>query len=64
MSRLDHDCVWAAAKAICEMVAPALRDEEIVELHGMVVAALEGMLLKRDELLARERRRLCKPSEN
>ena len=64
MTRLDHDCVWAAAKAITEMVAPALREEEISELFGMVTAALEGMLVKRDEMLARERKRLAKSSEN
>lgn len=65
MSRyIDHDCVFATATAILEMVASILRPEEQRELFGMVCTALEAMLINRDELQARERKRLAKPSDN
>lgn len=64
MTRLDHDCAMAAAQAVLNMVGHLLREEEQREFHGMVVSAIEAMLIKRDELLARERKRLCRPSEN
>jgi hypothetical protein len=64
MTRLDHDCVMAAAQAVLDMVAHLLRPEEQKEFFGMVFSALEAMLIKRDELLKRERQRLCKPSDN
>lgn len=64
MTRLDHDCAFATAKAVLDMVGHLLRPEEQKEFFGMVVTAVEACLLKRDELLARERKRLCKPSDN
>lgn len=64
MTRLDHDCAWATAKAVLDMVGHLLRQEEQKEFFGMVVAAVEACLIKRDELLARERTRLAKPSNN
>lgn len=64
MTRLDHDCAMATAKAVLDLVGHMLRPEEQREFFSEVVAAIGDCLLKRDELLARERKRLCKPSEN
>jgi hypothetical protein len=64
VTRLDHDCAWATAKAVLDMVGHLLREEEQKEFFSMTVAAVEACLIKRDELLARERKRLAKPSSN
>lgn len=64
MTRLDHDCAMAAAQAILDTIDHLLRPEEQQEFFGMTFTALEAMLIKRDELLKRERQRLGKPSEN
>lgn len=64
MTRLDNDCAMATAKAVLDMVGHLLRPEEQREFFGMVLAAVEACLTKRDEMLARERKRLCKPSES
>ncbi|MDY3551483.1 hypothetical protein R5W24_000559 [Gemmata sp. JC717] len=64
MNRLDHDVCMAAAQAITEMVAPLLREEEIREFFNLAFGTLEAMLIKRDELLKRERQRLGRPSDN
>ena len=64
MTRLDNDCAMATAKAVMDMVGHLLRPEEQREFFGMVRAAVEVCLMKRDELLARERKRLVRPSEN
>ena len=64
MTRLDNDCAMATAKAVLEMVGHLLRPEEQREFFGMVLAAVEACLMKRDEMLARERKRLWRPSEN
>lgn len=64
MTRLDHDCAMATAKAVLDMVGHLLREEEQKEFFGMVVTAIEACLIKRDELLARERKWLGKPSLN
>ena len=64
LTRLDHDVCMAAAKAILDPVAHMLRPEEQHEFFGMTFTALEAMLIRRDELLKRERQRLGKPSDN
>lgn len=64
MSKLDIDCAMATAKAVLDMVGHLLRPEEQREFYGMVVEAVQVCLLRRDELLARERRWLCNPSDN
>lgn len=64
MTRLDNDCCMATAKAVMDMVGHLLRPEEQRESFGQVLAAVQACLIKRDEMLARERKRLCKPSEN
>lgn len=64
MTRLDHDCAWTTAKAVLDMVGHLLREEEQREFFGEVVAAVEACLIRRDELLARERKRLGTPSDN
>lgn len=63
MTRLDHDVCMAAAKAVLDTVAHLLRPEEQREFFDAVFTTLEAALLRRDEMLARERRRLGKPSE-
>lgn len=64
MTRLDHDCAMATAKAVLGMVAHLLRPEEQAEFFGMACEAVKAGLTRRDELLARECRRLCKPGDN
>lgn len=64
MTRLQNDIAMAGGKAVLDMVGHLLRPEEQRELFQMAVVAFEAALLKYDELLARERKRLCKPSEN
>jgi len=64
MTRVDHDCAMATAKAVLDMVGHLLRPEEQHEFFGMVACAVRACLLKRDELLARERKRLGRPSTN
>lgn len=64
LTRLDHDCAMGAATAITEMVAHLLRPEEQKEFFGMVFTAVEAMLIRRDEMLKRERQRLGRPSDN
>lgn len=64
MTRLDHDCAMATAKAVLDMVGHLLRPEEQKEFFGMVFTAIEACLIRRDVLLSRERKRLGKPSDN
>jgi hypothetical protein len=64
MTRLDHDCAFATAKAVLDMVGHLLHEEEQREFFNMVFAAIEACLIQRDALLARERNRLGKPSPN
>jgi hypothetical protein len=45
-------------------VGHLLREEEQKEFFGMVFTAIEACLIRRDVLLARERKRLGKPSHN
>ena len=64
MTRLDHDVIWPTASAILGLVGHLLREEEQREMFAETVEALSAMLARRDELLARERKRLARPSEN
>ena len=63
MTRLDHDCVMATATVILQAVQHMLWPEEQREYFGIIFAALEACLIRRDEMLARERKRLGKPSD-
>lgn len=63
MTRVNHDCAWATAKAILDMVGHLLREEERREFFGLVVTEVEACLVKRDELLKRERARLGRSHE-
>jgi len=57
----DHS--HALAAAVIEMVKPALREEELAELRGMLIEAAKGMLLSYEGKMSRVVRRL-KPSDN
>lgn len=62
---LRHDTAMAAARAILDMVSPCLTTEsERTEAFGMFYEAMIAALTKYDELLARELKRLCRPSPN
>lgn len=64
MTRLDHDCAYATAKAVLDMVGHLLREEEQREFFNMTFKAIEACLIQRDMLLERERKRLGKPINN
>ena len=61
--RLMHDAAWACARALTEMVAPALRPEEQAEYFASALeavrAAIEAFEIRKD----REQMRL-KPNPN
>lgn len=63
MSRLDTDLAHELARRVVGMVGHLLRDEEKPDLYREAFDAARQVMLKRDELLARQRKRLGLPSE-
>ena len=63
MTRLDHDEAMRATAAILDVFAHLLRPEDYARFFGAVFEAVKTCLLTRDELRARERKRLGKPAE-
>lgn len=61
---LRHDAAFAAARALVEIVAPCLREEErrdaFEEFYRVCVAMIEAY----EQQMQREAARLCKPSRN
>ncbi len=61
---LRHDCAWAAAQELLNVVAPALRPEEHRDFFDEALRVCQEMLTRFEALLARERQRLGRPSAN
>ena len=64
MSRLDTDLSHELARRVVGLVGHLLRDEEQLDLYREVLAAVQASFLKRDTLLARQRKRLGLPSDD
>ena len=62
MTRLEMDLVMAASGRIVATVGHHPREEEKLEMFGIVKDIIAECLLRRAELLARERKRLGKPT--
>ena len=63
-TRLDGDISRATATRIVAMVSHLLREEEVREFFCQVKEVIDACLVRRDELLSRERQRLGKPPAN
>jgi hypothetical protein len=61
---LRHDCAWAGARALLEIVAPALRPEEHKDFFDEAYRACAAMIEAYEREMQREAARLCKPSRN
>ena len=64
MTRLDTDLSHTLARQLLRLFAHLLRDEEQRDAYGEILTAVQASFLTRDELAARQRKRLALPSDN
>ncbi len=63
-SRLMHDTAFAAAKALLDMAAPALRSDQRRDYFDECYRICLAMLEAYEQQVQREAARLCRPSRN
>lgn len=64
MRRHDNECALAVAAAAVRLVVHLLPEDEQKGFFGKVFDAAKAALIRRDELIARERKRLGRPEAN
>lgn len=64
--RLQHDCAWAAATALLDLVAPCLRPEEHRDAFDEFYTAVRAALESYEREVQQEGRRMfpLRPSRN
>jgi hypothetical protein len=61
---LRHDCAWAGARSLVEIVVPCLREEERRDAFEEFYRVCAAMIEAYEQQMQREAARLCKPSRN
>lgn len=61
MTRPTNDLAWEAARSLCRIIAPALRDDELHDFFMEALAVCRGLLKDYVDQMNREGEVLFKP---